>query len=96
MLHPGPLVADGALDVAVEPGASPALDLAAAADARVHAFLRSTWFGAAVADNDLVTLTARRPITGEPLAAIPLVTRRLGPLKLREVPGSYCPNLIFP
>ena len=96
MLHPGPLVADGALDVAVEPGASPALDLAAAADARVHAFLRSAWFGAAVADDDLVTLSARRQATSEPVAAIPLVTRRLGPLRVREVPGSYWPYRIFP
>ena len=95
MLHPGPLVADNALDVAVEPGASPALDLAAAADVPVHAFLRSAWFRAAVPEG-LVTLTARRQATGEPIAAIPLVLRRLGPLRIREVPGSYWPYRIFP
>ena len=96
MLHPGPLVAEGALDLAVEPGASAALDLAAAADARTHAFLRAAWFGAAAAGAPLVTLVARRAASADPVAAIPLVRRRLGPLSIREVPGSYWPYRSFP
>ena len=96
MLHPGPLVAESALDVAVEPGASPALDLAAAADLRCHGFLRAAWFGAAAGETRLETLVARRAGTGEPIAALPLVDRRLGPLALREVPGSYWPYRSFP
>ncbi|MGZ8281767.1 MAG: GNAT family N-acetyltransferase [Allosphingosinicella sp.] len=96
MLHPGPLVADGGIDVAVEAGASTALDLAAVADEAVHGFLRAAWFEAGAHSLALSTLTARRPATGEPLAAIPLVERRLGPLSLREVPGSYWPYRSVP
>jgi CelD/BcsL family acetyltransferase involved in cellulose biosynthesis len=96
LLHPGPLVADGAIDVAVEAGASTALDLAAAADEPVHGFLRAAWFDAAAGDRPLATLTARRAASGEPVAAIPLVARRLGPLSLGEVPGSYWPYRSFP
>ena len=96
MLHPGPLVAESALDVAVEPGTAPALDLAAAADQRVHGFLRAAWFGAAAGRARVETLVARRIPSGEPIAALPLVDRRLGPLSLREVPGSYWPYRSFP
>jgi len=96
LLHPGPLVAEDALDVAVEPGAAPALDLAAAADSRVHAFLRAAWFGAAAGAAPLVTLTGRRAVSGEPIVALPLIERRLGWFALREVPGSYWPYRSFP
>lgn len=96
MLHPGPLIAAGALDIHVEPDAAPALDLAAAAAAPDHAFLRAAWFGAAADGAALRTLVARRRPGGEPVAAIPLATRRVGPLALREVPGSYWPYRSFP
>lgn len=95
MLHPGPLIAAGAVDVALEPGAAPALDLAAAADARARAFLRAAWFGASANGAPLKTLVARRP-GGEPVAAIPLAQRRMGPLTIAEVPGSYWPFRSFP
>ncbi len=96
MLHPGPLVADAAIEVAVEPGAAPALDLAAAADARDRAFLRSAWFGAAAGDAAVATLVGRRAVSGEPIIALPVVQRRLGWLALHEVPGSYWPYRGFP
>jgi hypothetical protein len=96
LLHPGPLVADGALEIAVEPGAAPSLDLAAAADTRLHAFLRAAWFGAAAGAAPVVTLTGRRAISGEPIIALPLVERRFGWMTLREVPGSYWPYRSFP
>ena len=96
MLNPGPLIAAGALDVSLEPGAAPALDLAAAADARAHAFLRAAWFGAAANGAPLRTLVARRAGGGEPVAAIPLAQRRMGPLAIAEVPGSYWPYRSFP
>jgi CelD/BcsL family acetyltransferase involved in cellulose biosynthesis len=96
LLHPGPLVANGSLDVSVEPDASPALDLAAAADAETHAFLRAAWFRAAAGTAPLSTLVARHAVTREPAAAIPLVARRLGPLSIQEVPGSYWPYRSFP
>jgi len=96
MLHPGPLVAAGALDISLEPDAAPALDLAAAADAGIHAFLRAAWFGAAASGARLRTLVACRSPGGEPIAAIPLAERRMGPLTLKEVPGSYWPYRSFP
>ena len=96
MLHPGPLVADGGIEVTVEPGASTALDHAAAADEGCHAFLRAAWFGAAAGALPVSTLVGRGAHSGEPVAAIPLVERRLGPLKIREVPGSYWPFRSFP
>ncbi len=96
MLHPGPLVADGGLEIAVEPGAAPSLDLAAAADSRLHAFLRAAWFGAAAGAAPVATLTGRRAVSGEPIVALPLVERRLGWMRLREVPGSYWPYRSFP
>jgi len=96
LLHPGPLIAAGALDFAVEPGAAPALDLAAAGDHGVHAFLRAAWFAAGCGEDELTTLSARRAGSGEPVAAIPLRRRAIGPLSLREVPGSYWPFRSFP
>jgi hypothetical protein len=96
LLHPGPLVADGRIEAAIEPGASTALDLAAAADEGCHAFLRAAWFGAAAGDAAVKTLVGRDVLSGEPLAAIPLIERRFGPLSVREVPGSYWPYRSFP
>ena len=95
MLHPGPLVAHSAV-AAVEPGASTALDLAAAADSETHAFLRAAWFAAGAGMSPPATLVARDSASGEPFAAIPLVKRRLGPLSIRQVPGSYWPYRSFP
>ena len=96
LLHPGPLVADGAVDVAEEEGVSPALDLAAAADVRTHAFMRAAWFSAAAADAPMITLVARRAASAEPIAAVPLVRRKLGFLSIAQVPGSYWPYRSFP
>lgn len=77
-----------------EAGASPALDRLAEAGADAHGFLRAAWFGAA-ADASLATLVARRA-DGAPVAAVPTVSRGKGPLRLREVPGSYWPYRSFP
>lgn len=77
-----------------ETGASSALDLLAEAAASGHGFLRAAWFRAA-ADSSMVTLVGRRG-DGTAFAAIPLVTRAIGPLRLREVPGSYWPWRSFP
>ena len=97
MLHPGPLVADGGIEGAIEPGASTALDLAAAAaEEGCHGFLRASWFAAAAGDAPVATLVGRDARSGELVAAIPLVERRLGPLSVREVPGSYWPYRSFP
>ena len=49
----------------------------------------------AAAGAPLATLVARRA-DGEPIAAIPLVSRGKGPLRLSEVPGSYWPYRSFP
>ncbi|WP_129790762.1 GNAT family N-acetyltransferase [Sphingosinicella sp. CPCC 101087] len=95
MLHPGPLVADG-IAAALEPGASIALDHAAAADVPARAFLRAAWFAAAAGDAPLATLVARCRGTEEILAAIPLTRRRIGPLSIPEVGGSYWPWRGFP
>ena len=94
MLHTGPLIAAGALDAAVEPGAAPAIDLAAAADARERGFLRAAWYGAAANGAPLTTLSGRS--NGQPAIALPLVERRQGPLRLREVGGGYWPYRSFP
>ena len=77
-----------------EAGASLALDRLAESAAGAHGFLRAAWFGAA-ADASLATLVARRA-EGAPVAAIPTVSRGKGPLRLREVPGSYWPYRSFP
>lgn len=84
----------GVVAVEEEAGASSLLDRLAVAAAPSHHFLRAAWFGAA-GDMSLATLVARRP-DGTPLAAIPLVSHRKGPLRLREVPGSYWPYRSFP
>ena len=94
MLHPGALVGDGMV-AAVERGASAALDRAAAADVPAHAFLRAAWFAAADSA-PLSTLLARRPGSEDPLAAIPLIARRIGPLTISQVAGSYWPWRSFP
>jgi len=84
------------MKTAIEPGASTALDLAAAADEGCHIFLRAAWFAAAAGDAPVTTLVGRDALSGEPVAAIPLIQRRFGPLSVREVPGSYWPYRSFP
>ena len=96
MLHPGPLIAASAVEVVVEGGASPAIDLAAAAAGAEHGFLRATWYAAAAQGGAIRTVVARRPGSGDVVATIPLLARRLGPLALKEVPGSYWPYRSFP
>ena len=96
MLHQGRLIADGALDLGVETGAAPALDAAAEAADPSQAFLRAAWFAAAVERGGLATLSARRAASGLPVAALPLAARRLGPLAIREVAGSYWPYRSIP
>lgn len=88
MLHPGPLTA-ATLDITVEPGAAAALDGAAGAADPTQSFLRAAWFASAAESGGLATLVARRD--GAVLAAMPLVQRRLGPLTIRQVAGSYWP-----
>ena len=94
MLHSKIQKDAGGIAVDEEAGASPCLDQVAASAAAVHSFLRAAWFRAA-APAPLATLVARRA-DGEPIAAIPLVSRGKGPLRLREVPGSYWPYRSFP
>ena len=89
MLHAGPLIAEGTIDVALEPGASAALDRAAASADPAHGFMRSAWF-AAEADA-LTTLVARRGGLGAPIAALPLVRRSHAGLSLVEIAGPYWP-----
>jgi len=96
LLDPGPLVAADAIEVEVVRGASPALDEAASAAAPGQQFLRAAWFAAAADETSLRTLSARRSGSGATLAAIPLVSRRIGPVAVREVPGSYWPFRSFP
>lgn len=97
MLHPGPLIPAGAIDIAVEHGATAALDRAAAADTADHGFLSAAWYAAAASGGTRMrTLVARRSGSVEVAAAIPLLRRRLGPLSIGEVPGSYWPFRSFP
>lgn len=96
MLHPGPLLAAGGIEVALEAGAGPVLDEAAAAADAAHGFLRSAWFAAAAGETQPVTLSARRAATGAVVAAIPLIGRTIGPIEVKEVPGSYWPFRSFP
>lgn len=96
MLHPGPLTAAGAVDVAAESGASAAIDLAAAAERGERGFLRAAWYAAAAGDRPLTTVIARSAATGEVVAAVALTPRRLGPLAIREVAGSYWPYRSVP
>jgi hypothetical protein len=79
----------------VELGASTALAMNAIAAAALPAqrFLRAGWFAAAASESRGVGM---RRSNGEPLAAIPTVQRKLGPLTVREVPGSYWPYRSFP
>lgn len=58
-----------------------------------HAFLRAQWFRSTQSD---LAILATRHADGAPLAAIPLASRRLGPLKLAEVAGPYWPFRSFP
>lgn len=60
----------------------------------VHAFLRGAWFESA-APGKVEHLVAVRG-DGVPLAAMPLVRRRAGPLAIAEVPGSYWPFRSLP
>jgi CelD/BcsL family acetyltransferase involved in cellulose biosynthesis len=96
LLHPGPLVAAGDIEVEIADGAAPSLDEAAAAAAPAQHFLRAAWFAAAAGEAPLRTLSARRSGSGQAIAAIPLVSRRMGPIEVREVPGSYWPFRSFP
>lgn len=60
--------------------------VAAAADPR-HAFLRGAWFTAC----DGKRLSALMRGDGSPLVGFGLVDRRVGPVRIREVAGSYWP-----
>ncbi len=93
MLHPGALIADQALDAAIETGAASEIDLVAAAGDPDQAFLRSAWYAAAPRAAD-ITLVGRR--AAEPFAALPLTRRGWGPLSIPEIAGSYWPYRSFP
>lgn len=94
MLHARIQQDAGPIGVAAEAGASSALDRVAAAAEAEHSFLRAAWFGAA-GGASLATLVARRA-GGEPIAAIPLVSRGKGFLRVQQVPGAYWPYRSFP
>lgn len=83
-----------AIDVAEVAGIADAVDVAAAAAAPEHAFLRAAWYRACVG-GDAATLLATRP-DGRVIAALPTVTATGLPLGLRAVPGSYWPYRSFP
>ena len=94
MLHPGPLIASGIVDIAVEAGAAASIDDVAAEAAPALGFLRAAWFAAGT--QDLTTLVARRPATGRAIAALPLARRKLGPLTVRQMAGHYWPYRSVP
>jgi len=66
-----------------------AIDTLAEADDPRRSFLRARWFEAS-GDPTLSTAIARAP-SGRPLAALPLVTKSVGPLRVRQVAGAYWP-----
>lgn len=68
---------------------SHAIDALAEADDPRRRFLRARWFEASD-DATLDTVIARAP-TGRPLAALPLVTKSVGPLRVRQIAGAYWP-----
>lgn len=76
-----------ALDVQAEQGLPAALDTLSDGGGT---FLRRAWYGANASPADVATIVGWRP-QGGPVAALPLVLRRFGPIRLREVPGSYWP-----
>jgi len=59
----------------------------------IHDFLRGAWFEAP-SSSALLTVVARRQ--GKPVAAIPLAVRGTGPLRRKEVAGSYWPFRSIP
>ena len=89
MLHAGPLIAEGTIDVALEPGASAALDRVAASADPAHSFMRAAWFAAEA--EALSTLVARRGGLGAPIAALPLIRRSRAGLSIAEISGPYWP-----
>jgi CelD/BcsL family acetyltransferase involved in cellulose biosynthesis len=91
LFHSGTLIGAAALDLMVGPGAAASLDVAAAAAVTELGFLRASWFGAAAEEGLLATLVARRRASGQAIAAVPFAPRRIGPLKVSEVAGSYWP-----
>jgi len=74
-------------------GATLALNAIAAAALPAQRFLTAGWFAAAAPESRGVGM---RRSSGEPLAAIPTVARKLGPFTVREVSGSYWPYRSFP
>ncbi|MEO1168339.1 MAG: GNAT family N-acetyltransferase [Pseudomonadota bacterium] len=82
----------GYRDVLVSDGTDAEIDMLAAASAPAHQFLQSTWFHAA--SPKLKILSGRRP-DSSPILALPFCDRRIGPLRIREVAGSYWPFRSF-
>ncbi len=74
-------------------GTTLALNAIAAAALPAQRFLRAGWYAAAAPESRGIGM---RRNDGEPLAAIPTVPRKLGPLTVREVSGSYWPYRSFP
>jgi len=75
--------------VHVVPATSADADAAAEATYQDHAFLRGAWTEAA-APGAVRRWTAVRG-DGSPICVLPLVTRRIGPVAVREVAGCYWP-----
>ncbi len=86
---------DGVLRISTEKGVSPILDELAPRAADSQRFLRAAWFRGSVNGSPAETLVSSRAC-GEPFAALPIVSRRMGPLSIREVPGCYWPYRSFP
>ncbi|MGP1352977.1 MAG: GNAT family N-acetyltransferase [Parasphingopyxis sp.] len=83
----------GYREVRISDGADDELDALTAAAPAARQFLRSAWYRAA--SPSLQILSAQRP-DGSPILALPYCGRRVGPLHIREVAGSYWPFRSFP
>ena len=69
--------------------AASGIDTLAAADDPRRAFLREAWFTAT--DEPSFFATILSDDTGHPLLALPVVSKSLGPLSIRQVGGVYWP-----
>lgn len=75
--------------ISVVPASSTDADAAAEASETDHSFLRGAWAEAAAPG--AVRFWAAVRADGSPLAVLPLVLRKAGPLAVREVAGCYWP-----
>lgn len=80
--------------ITVAPAGRDAFDAATAAADPQHAFLRHAWYEADAGER-LAAIVATR-VDGSPLAAIPRVQRKKGPISISEVAGCYWPFRSLP